>query len=270
MNLGDFTPRANIDETNDRVVGHRGTTTVSGVKPESRWSWTTIKTWILTYVAPLSHVSDDGNPHGVTQAQVGLDSVNNTSDAAKPVSTAQAAALALKLATSLKGTASGLAELDSGGKVPFSQMPDVGGGHYLGAVNNQTEMLLLDASRGDTCTRVDLDETWLLFGDTPTILGDWRSWDYPVTSVAGRTGNISLAPVDVGLGNANNTSDAAKPVSTAQAAAIAAIVQGQPKVSVPASAGAAGVAGQYAIDANYRYECVGTNTWVRTALSDWS
>ena len=45
----------------------------------------------------------------------------------------------------------------------------------------------------------------------------------PVTSVAGRTGAISLTSSDVGLGNVNNTSDASKPVSTAQAAADSAV-----------------------------------------------
>ena len=43
-----------------------------------------------------------------------------------------------------------------------------------------------------------------------------------VTSVAGKTGSITLEKADVGLGNVDNTSDASKPVSTAQAAAIAA------------------------------------------------
>ena len=43
----------------------------------------------------------------------------------------------------------------------------------------------------------------------------------PVQSVAGRTGAVTLAKGDVGLGNVDNTADSAKPVSTAQAAAIA-------------------------------------------------
>lgn len=42
-----------------------------------------------------------------------------------------------------------------------------------------------------------------------------------VTSVAGKTGAVTLAKSDVGLGNVDNTSDANKPVSTAQATAIA-------------------------------------------------
>ncbi len=42
----------------------------------------------------------------------------------------------------------------------------------------------------------------------------------PVQSVAGRTGAVTLAKADVGLGNVDNTSDANKPVSTAQQTAL--------------------------------------------------
>lgn len=41
-----------------------------------------------------------------------------------------------------------------------------------------------------------------------------------------RTGNVNITPANIGLGNVNNTSDANKPVSTAQAAAIK-VVQDQ-------------------------------------------
>jgi len=44
-----------------------------------------------------AHIADVANPHTVTQAQVGLANVDNTADADKPVSTAQAAADALSL-----------------------------------------------------------------------------------------------------------------------------------------------------------------------------
>jgi hypothetical protein len=40
------------------------------------------------------HIANKSNPHGVTKAQVGLGNANNTSDANKPVSTAQASAIA--------------------------------------------------------------------------------------------------------------------------------------------------------------------------------
>lgn len=41
-----------------------------------------------------------------------------------------------------------------------------------------------------------------------------------VTSVAGKTGAVVLAKADVGLGNVDNTSDAAKPISTATQSAL--------------------------------------------------
>ncbi|OHD23507.1 MAG: hypothetical protein A2Y38_12150 [Spirochaetes bacterium GWB1_59_5] len=52
-----------------------------------------------------SHIGSTANPHSVTKAQVGLGSVDNTSDAAKPVSTATQNALDLKADTSSLGTA---------------------------------------------------------------------------------------------------------------------------------------------------------------------
>lgn len=58
-----------------------------------------------------------------TKAMVGLGNVDNTSDANKPVSTAQKTALDKKLDKTLKGAANGLAELDSTGKVPAAQLP---------------------------------------------------------------------------------------------------------------------------------------------------
>jgi hypothetical protein len=47
--------------------------------------------------ALFDHISDTNNPHATTKDQVGLGNVDNTSDANKPVSTAQQAALDLKL-----------------------------------------------------------------------------------------------------------------------------------------------------------------------------
>lgn len=56
----------------------------------------------------------------------------------------------------------------------------------------------------------------------------WGAWkkistsdDIKVTSVAGKTGAVTLSKSDVGLSNVDNTADVAKPVSTAQATAIA-------------------------------------------------
>jgi len=50
----------------------------------------------LDLKAPLANPAFTGTVTGITAAMVGLGSVNNTSDAAKPVSTAQATAIGLK------------------------------------------------------------------------------------------------------------------------------------------------------------------------------
>lgn len=44
-----------------------------------------------------SHIANKANPHSVTKAQVGLGDVDNTSDAAKPLSNAATTALSAKL-----------------------------------------------------------------------------------------------------------------------------------------------------------------------------
>lgn len=59
-----------------------------------------------------SHVADTSNPHSVTKAQVGLSNVDNTSDANKPVSTAQQTALNNKLnIAGDNGTQAGVSKL---------------------------------------------------------------------------------------------------------------------------------------------------------------
>lgn len=64
-----------------------------------------------------------GNPHVVTKTEVGLGNVDNTSDANKPVSTAQQTALDLKVDDTEKGAANGVATLDSGSLIPTAQLP---------------------------------------------------------------------------------------------------------------------------------------------------
>lgn len=66
------------------------------------------------------------------------------------------------------------------------------------------------------------------FGVNDSIIYNGVDWDKidstdSVASVAGKTGTVTLVKSDVGLGNVDNTTDASKPVSTAQAAADTAI-----------------------------------------------
>lgn len=70
-----------------------------------------------------SHIANVSNPHSVTKTQVGLSNVDNTSDANKPVSTAQQTALNLKADLTLVGAANGIAPLDASQKVPAANLP---------------------------------------------------------------------------------------------------------------------------------------------------
>ena len=87
-------------------------------------------------------------------------------------------------------------------------------------VANQAEMLDLVAEQGDIARRSDEQKTYFLSAGDPSVLENWKVLLYPVSSVAGRTGEIILVKDDVGLSEVDNTSDLDKPVSTATALAL--------------------------------------------------
>lgn len=90
----------------------------------------------------------------------------------------------------------------------------------------QADMLALTAQRGDVAIRTDLgSKMYILTSDAPSVLANWVALTAAgdVTSVAGKVGGVTLVKGDVGLANVDNTADASKPVSTAQAAADTAI-----------------------------------------------
>jgi hypothetical protein len=142
-----------------------------------------------------------------------------------------------KLEVSLKGAANGLAELDSGGKVPISQIPNSiqGGIKVIGTWNantNTPDLSALTLSQGEAY-QVSVAGSTNLNGETNWKAKDLAIWDDAlagnyfkldntddVISVAGKTGVVTLAKADVGLANVDNTSDANKPVSTAQQTAL--------------------------------------------------
>lgn len=131
---------------------------------------------------------------------------------------------AAKIDATEKGAANGVATLGADQKIPESQLPSVAITDVF-AVASQAAMLALTAERGDIAVRSDLNKTFALAALPASTLANWLELRTPtdaVLSVAGRTGAITLAKADVGLGNVDNTSDADKPVSTAQAAALTA------------------------------------------------
>jgi hypothetical protein len=198
-----------------------------------------------------------------SKSDVGLGNADNTSDANKPVSTAQAAADSAVQAYAVQrgnhtgtqtaatisdfssaadariaaqaGIASGLATLDGSGKIPASQLT-VSSMEYKGTWNASTNVPLLAAGVGNTgdfykvstTGTKDLGNGATLFRAGESAIYDGSTWqrsgsDDSVNSVNGYTGAVVIAKADVGLANVDNTSDANKPVSTDQAAADAAV-----------------------------------------------
>lgn len=122
------------------------------------------------------------------------------------------------------GTPNGVAELDSSGHVPASQLPDLAITDVF-VVNSQAAMLGLTAQTGDVAVRLDEGRTYMLSAPPASSLSNWVYLQAPtsggaVTSVNGQTGIVVLTPADIGLGNVNNTSDMNKPVSVPQQIAL--------------------------------------------------
>lgn len=157
--------------------------------------------------APVTSVAGKAGAVTLVKGDVGLSQVDNTSDAAKPVSAAAQAALA------------GKADL-VGGVIPTSQIPAVALFDPV-VVASQAAMLALtpaQVQRGDVAIRTDGAGTFVLNAADPSVLTNWLRMNSPtdtVTSVNGQTGTVALAKGDVGLGNVSNTAPADLPVSTA-------------------------------------------------------
>ncbi len=191
----------------------------------------TLKTMTLSVSAALGGVTSVNEKTGdvvLEKADIGLGNVDDTSDANKPVSTAQQDALDGKAdlvhthaqtdITGLTSTLAAKADL-VGGVIPSSQIPAIAISSYLGSVSSEAAMLALSGQSGDWCNRSDTSTAWVVTGDDPTQLSSWAQINYPaspVTEVNGHVGVVNLGPGDIGLGNVDNTADADKPVSTAQ------------------------------------------------------
>ncbi|TFC63716.1 hypothetical protein E3O62_02495 [Cryobacterium sp. TMT2-15-1] len=130
--------------------------------------------------ALTAHTSNVSNPHAVTKAQVGLDNVDNTSDLAKPVSSATQTALDTKQPTGDYATNTALTSGLSG-------KANTAHTHAQADVTNLTTDLALKAPLASPT-----------FTGTPT----------------------GITKAHVGLPLADNTADTAKPVSTAQQTAL--------------------------------------------------
>lgn len=156
----------------------------------------------------------------LTQADVGLGSVDNTSDANKPVSTATQTALNLKQNLSEKDTANGYAGLDSGGKLNPSQLPALAISDTF-VVASQAAQVALTAEVGDVAVRTDQNKSYILRVSPATVFANWQELLTPTDSVASvfsRTGIVTAQNGDYTASQVTNVPAGSIGAVTVQAA----------------------------------------------------
>ena len=114
------------------------------------------------------------------------------------VSAAAVAAAGAEL-TANKDQANGYAGL-SGGLISTSQLPALAITDVF-TVASQAAMLALTAEKGDVAVRTDVGKTFILSSTSPSTLADWKEISAVgvVTSIAGRTGAVTLTEADLTL-----------------------------------------------------------------------
>lgn len=103
--------------------------------------------------------------------------------------------------SSQKGTANGVATLDSGGKVPIGQIPATAIVDTF-VVSTQAAMLALAAEIGDVAVRTDLNKSFILRVAGASTLANWQELLTPtdaVQSVDGQTGAVTIATATEGV-----------------------------------------------------------------------
>ena len=150
-----------------------------------------------------AHIAAITNPHSVTKVQIGLSNVDNTSDANKPVSTAQAASIALKASNLLTGYTSAagtviaadtvlqaIQKLDGNvaGKMPLA---GTAGAVTFGAVTVSGVITAATPATGDNSTQVAT--TAFVTNSLSNYLFYGVAWDQ-VADTYVRTGNLIGQP----------------------------------------------------------------------------
>jgi hypothetical protein len=165
----------------------------------------------LNLKANLASPTFTGNVSGIDKTMVGLGNVDNTSDTAKPISTATQAALDLKANTadisSLLDLKANLASPTFTGTVSGIDKTMVG----LGNIDNTSDSAKPISSA--TQTALDLKANTADVSSSLALKANLASPTF--------TGTVSgIDKTMVGLGNLDNTSDSAKPISTATQTAL--------------------------------------------------
>ena len=173
-----------------------------------------VKTYISTQIASATIIDADAASKGKIQL---------TGDLGGTAALPTVPGLALKLDANKVGVANGVASLNALGIIPTNQLPPVTVSS-TNVVANQDEMLALStATVGSIAVRTDVSKNYILAIADPTNLANWIELltpGAPVQSVNGLTGSISLSKSDIGLANADNTSDVNKPISNTTQSAL--------------------------------------------------
>jgi hypothetical protein len=188
-------------------------------------------TWATTPAAPVSSVAGKTGAVTLVKGDVGLANVDNTSDTNKPVSTAQQTALDGKANAAI--TVSAGTGLTGGGDLTANRTISANFGTAAGTIAQGNDSRITGAEQTankgaangyaglNASTVVPTAQLGTGAATNATFLRGDNVWAAaPVTSVASKTGAVTLVKGDVGLGNVDNTSDANKPVSTAQQTAL--------------------------------------------------
>ncbi|MFZ1301708.1 MAG: hypothetical protein WAQ27_04030 [Candidatus Microsaccharimonas sp.] len=187
--------------------------------------------WQNPASAPVTTVAGKTGAVSLVKADVGLGNADNTSDANKPISSATQTALDAKQGTAQKGQASGYASLDSNTRVPSAQLGSGtantttylrGDGSWQAVGSSSvTAANITDATTTGrsvlTATDAAAARTAIGAGTSSLAIG--------TTSTTAKAGDYAPTKTDVGLGNADNTSDTNKPISTATQTALDTKVQ---------------------------------------------
>lgn len=175
------------------------------------------------------HVTNVENPHNVTKAQIGLDQVDNTSDANKPISTATQNALdliskSLKSLIESKAIANGIATLDENGKLVLTQLPDSAIEILEGKLVNETTFNDINGSPYTP----SLGKLYIDVTENANVIYRWNNSTYVALTngsdlkkliddhISDKSNPHQVTKEQVGLGLVDNTSDLDKPISTAQ------------------------------------------------------
>lgn len=149
----------------------------------------------------LAHTADSNNPHNVTASQLGLGNVDNTSDINKPVSTAQQAALDLKV-DKVTGKALSTEDYTTTEKSKLA-------GIASGATANQTDAYLLSRANHtgtQAATTITEDSTHRFATDAEkTSWNSKQAGDATLTALAALATGADQLPYSTGTDTFSQT-----------------------------------------------------------------